>query len=364
MPSDIEKVKEIRIFPERDLKIMRAVVKLVKEGKDPIPYRIQKITGVPQGKVKERLQRIEEYRFMLLDFAREVRKTRYWQQKWQQSWAKKVGPSYVEWEKQMLRQGIWPLGGPKPYGCIYDEEKKTLFLDPDIKLQEFFKRCANGEVPHSVARELGIPKHQVGNLLDSATYKGFFLFGGESFPFPQLAATDTETWEKAHKLHQYWASHGKKRPRAPTFTKWVSNKLVPDDPDNKLRQLCDLRLKKYGCPTIAKKLRINSGTVYKALKRKSLYVELGMVDAETWERVRLVHVDLGEAARREDRFIKRDILNFLRKEPLRFKEIVQKTGLSNTTVWKHLRQLKEKGRIDKEPEHSGKWYTKPEKTKS
>lgn len=353
---------EIKILPERDLKILKARKELIQEGKEVKAYRISKMTGLPQTKVKERLEKIEHYYPLLLDFIRDVRKTRYAsvrQSNWQRFFSADGFLYGIELEEQMLRQGLWPFGASTPYGCIYDEKTKTLRLDPvkEQALNKFIERCADGEVPQRVARELGIPIHNAYNILDSTTYKGYITFNGKAFQFRSLAVVGEETWGRAHELHKFWASHGKKRPRAPLGTKWVGNKLVPHDQDNKIGRLCDLRLKRYSFQAIGKELGIGWYRVYLALKRKRLYVDLGMVDAKTWERALQVHIDPGEAAGRERDASEGEIQRALLKGPLRFSEIMKTTGFKNTTVIKHLRHLQRDTHVvDKEPGQRGKWH--------
>lgn len=354
--------KEIKILPERDLKILKARKELIQEGKEVKAYRISKMTGIPQTKVKERLEKIEQYYPLLLDFIKDARKTKYTsvrQSNCQRFFGDEGFLHGLELEKQMLRQGLWPFGASTPYGCIYDEKTKTLRLDPvkEPTLKKFIERCADGEVPQEVARELGVPKHQAYIILDSTTYKGRIIFHGETFQFKSLAVVDEETWDKAHRLHQFWASHGKKRPHAPLGTKWVGNNLVPHDPDNKIGRLCDLRLKRYSFVAVGKELGISWSRVYLALKRKRLYVDLGMVDAKTWEKVQQVHIDFGEAARREGDASEGEILKALLRGPLTFNEIMKTTGFTNTTVMKHLRHLqRDKHVVEKESGHRGKRY--------
>lgn len=266
-------------------------------------------------------------------------------------------------EEQMLREGLWPFGGV-PWGYKLGEDR-SLQLDPEKKniLRMYIQRCADGEVNYRVARELGIPHNRIYNILDNPLYKGqikSILHRGEILRVDRsLAAVEEEAWDKAHALHVEMFKSGKKRHPAPLWTKWVGNELVPDDPENKLGRLCELRLQRFGCVIISRELKISYNVVLSVIKRLPLYVKLGMIDAGTCERVQKICLSSKDGPRIMYDINEGKILNALLQGPGTSSDIMKRTGLSGTAVLLHLHRLKEvKHIVDREVKVHGKWYLK------
>ncbi len=175
-----------------------------------------------------------------------------------------------------------------------------------------------------------------------------------------LSAVEEEVWNKAHALYMdarvRMRRTGKRSARAPLGTEWVGNDLVPHDPDNKIGRLCNLRLQRYGKYTIAKELGITELAVTRALKRLQLYVELGMIDAQTCEKVQQISCGFGEPSLRRGKETEAKILLVLGKGPATAGEIAKRIKAKGTTVRLWLLRLKKNRLVDRELGKYGKWY--------
>jgi len=264
----------------------------------------------------------------------------------------------TESAKQMLREGRWPYARRLllyGYDIVGEKREIRLNLKYKEKLAEYIRRCADGEVPFTVAKELGIPRNRVYRILDHPIYKGYMSVGGELVPHKHLAVVDEKIWDRAHALFISMKKMKTKRSKPPLGVKWVGVDLAPHDPENKVSRLMQLRLKRFGLHSIAKELDVSVTALKTALKHLPLYVKLGMVDPETAKRVRQIKLPADEAAQRKRETTKTKILLVLAKGSGTAKEIGERAQLSRHAVADHLYRLKGKV-VDKEPRFRGRWY--------
>jgi DNA-binding transcriptional ArsR family regulator len=279
----------------------------------------------------------------------------------------------LEIEEKMLREGRWPWAIPKHRHvrfCLIIGENREIQLDPTRaeKTKKYFNDVVNGVVPKQAAEQNGIPRFWAHMILDDPIFKGLYAFRHKFIPIPGIQVVCVETWNKAHKMHVYWATHGKKRKRAPLGTKWLGNVLVPYDPDNILGRIRELRLKKYGSIRIAREVGgISEGAVHKALQpqRIKLYIKLGLGTPEEWEKVRNIKVGPEDYNKDRGADHKAAILKALHESKdgltasqlrTHLKKLPEAVELSQTVVYKHLYELSKV--VEKEPKHNGRWRIK------
>lgn len=290
---------------------------------------------------------------------KELREAGYWRKAFKQD--KRVEEYIVrgrEAKRQMLREGLWPYPRHSiPWGTIYDKEKKTLRSNPAKKviLTEYVTRCANGEIPHAVATELGIPHAVMYSILENPLFKGYAHLVDETFPFRWLAVVDEKTWDKAHENRMEIKKQKTKPGVPPLGTKWVGHNLIPHDPDKKIGKLVEFRLKRYGIYSIAKELHIAPQTIRSALGRDRLYIDLGMVEREVWKKMQKIRVDRDEHYSRWGEEAEAKILAYLAKHGPSMTSLIAKgTGISDTSVRRYLRQRKG-DLFERESGQFGKW---------
>lgn len=357
--------EEITIMPTRDLLVMKAEKELLERGEEPKPYRVSKLTKITPTRVAASQERIKQFS-RIKKFVKDAQKIGWYRLHLEN---RGVFRSHLsrgrETEKQMLRENLWPFWERVvPWWCILDKKTRTLIVDSSRaeKVKKFVECCAKGEVPMTVAKKLHIPPGRAYTILGTATCTGLIHRYGEDFPFKHIAVTDAETWRKAHELYESWRETwrltGNKRKHAPFGTKWLGKDLVPDDPENKISRLVELRLRGYGTTAIAAELKVSNDQVYEALKRDRLYIDLGMVDPEQWKKAQGVHLNPSDGMKRIAAENRNKVLQLITStEPagISWSELKDRKLSSPTSLGTYLRTLRQRGEIES---IDGKWHTK------
>jgi DNA invertase Pin-like site-specific DNA recombinase len=273
-------------------------------------------------------------------------------------------------EEQLASFGKWPLSFRSlPWGYVLEKDR-SIKVDPEKRpiLERAFKACADGGIPDRVAKQLGIPRYVIRNILKNEIYKGNIRFRGKIYHFEHLRVVDDETWNRAND-----ALMGGPRPPPPFGFKWAGKELVQDEQKiEKLRLMFKLRAQGKGCPEIARIIGVHHIVVYRSLKNP-FYKERGIISPEAWDAIQKVKIGSKELMKRlQEKYVqkikeenKAKILLYLKSAgPSTFMEIQKAVNLSNPCVADHLKKLKKLGLVDKEPKHKGRWYLIPNISKS
>lgn len=279
----------------------------------------------------------------------ELRRVHYWDKQYDRSQNVASGQ---EISKQMLLAGLWPFGLDRvPLGYAVGEGRKLVFDSEKIEfVKRIFMRAKSGEAPFIIAKDEGFKcPESIYAILRSPLYKGCIRYGGKIYAGKHDKIVDEETWEMAQKM---MTGIRGVVPRF-GFKRSGPNILIDSEKTKVIQEVCRLRLERKSYKTIGAALGLKDNIVREIL-RASAYRDV--IGSALWDRahgVRISRKEKGEELRSRNDL---KIILRLRESPVGLGEIMKASELGETSALSHLRGLRRKGIVDKEPGWHGKYY--------
>lgn len=391
-PADsTSRLKEIRIFPERDLKILRAAAQLIAAGEEPKPYRISKLLkkkgfSISQQRVEGRLQSFNEYYPELLKFIKGAKKTRYFQLT---SISRRVKLSQSRLE-EAAREGYY-IGAPRPYGYIKNPARSiisTLTKHPTeiSKARQVIEGYyVHGKTLKQLREETGLRKSQIHDILfrNIRFYAGYVKFRGNFYlgKHARDAIIDKKFWQTyIEPVLQTPKPLYHPRRQYPTGLVWRFRRWEHDEKAQKVRDAWDLRLKGVGLNEISSKVDIPASTLVAIFKnpvyankirivgkQRHEWPDAGVppiVTLEEWLAVQKIRdprplwLASKEARKKKVEKLVNDIFVYIARHEPTTRQVREEFRLTIGQTDDYLRRLRRKGVIDKLGGKRGKWYVK------